>query len=76
MEQRNEWRRQLTVLIISFLAGWLGIDRFYQGQVEWGIVKLVTLGGFGVWYVIDLAMAAYNFGEIDRKMRESSATTN
>ena len=76
MEQRNEWRRQLTVLVISFLAGWLGVDRFYQGQVGWGVVKLITLGGFGVWYVVDLAIAAYDFGKTDRQMRESSARTS
>jgi len=76
MEQRNEWRRQLTILIMSFLAGYFGVDRFYKGQVGWGIVKLITLGGAGVWYVVDLAIAAYDFGKTDRQMRESSASSN
>jgi len=74
MEQRNKWRRQLTILIMSFLAGYLGVDRFYKGQVGWGIVKLITLGGAGVWYLVDLAIAAYDFGKTDRQMRESSAS--
>ena len=74
MEQRDEWKRRLIVLITSFLAGWLGVDRFYQGQVGWGIVKLITMGGFGVWYAVDLAIAAYEFGKTDRQMRESSAS--
>ena len=73
MEQRNEWRRQLTVLIMSFLAGYFGVDRFYKGQVGWGVVKLITLGGAGVWYLVDLAIAAYDFGEIDRQRRQPSA---
>lgn len=76
MEQRNEWRRQLTILIMSFVAGYFGVDRFYKGQVGWGIVKLITLGGAGVWYVVDLAIAAYDFGKTDRQMRESAASTN
>ena len=76
MEQRNEWRRQLTILIMSFLAGYLGVDRFYKGQVGWGVVKLITLGGAGVWYLVDLAIAAYDFGKTDRQMRESSASGN
>jgi len=76
MEQRNEWRRQLTILIMSFSAGYLGVDRFYKGQVGWGIVKLLTLGGGGIWYLVDLAIAAYDFGETDRQMRESSAGGN
>jgi TM2 domain-containing membrane protein YozV len=54
----------------------LGVDRFYQGQVAWGVVKLITMGGFGVWYVVDLAIAAYEFGKTDRQMRESSASTS
>jgi len=73
MEQRNKWRRQLTILIMSFLAGYFGVDRFYKGQVGWGIVKLITLGGAGVWYLVDLAIAAYDFGEIDRQMRQPPA---
>ena len=73
MEQRNEWRRQLTVLIMSFLAGYLGVDRFYKGQVGWGVVKLITLGGAGVWYLVDLAIAAYAFGKTDRQRGESAA---
>ncbi len=76
MEQRNKWRRQLTILIMSFSAGYLGVDRFYKGQVGWGIVKLITGGGAGIWYLVDLAIAAYDFGETDRQMRESSASGN
>jgi len=58
---------------MSFLAGYFGVDRFYKGQVGWGIVKLITLGGAGVWYLVDLAIAAYEFGKTDREMREPSA---
>ena len=74
MEQRNEWRRQLTVLVLSFVASYLGVDRFYKGQVGWGVVKLITAGGAGIWYLVDLAVAAYDFGKIDRQTRESSAS--
>ena len=73
MEQRNEWRRQLTILILCFLAGYFGVDRFYKGEVGWGIVKLITLGGAGVWYLVDLAIAAYDFGKIDRQRGQPSA---
>ena len=59
----DEWTHILIVLVISFLGGYLGLDRFYRGQVGWGIVKLITLGGAGIWYLVDLAIATYRFGK-------------
>lgn len=41
-------------LVISFLGGELGIDRFMLGDIGLGIVKLITCGGLGIWYIIDL----------------------
>jgi TM2 domain-containing membrane protein YozV len=42
-----------TVLIISILAGSLGIDRFMLGDTGVGVGKLITCGGFGIWTIID-----------------------
>ncbi len=64
METKREWQHQLNILIISFLAGYLGLDRFYRGEVALGVIKLITFGGFGVWYLVDLAIAAYRFGKV------------
>lgn len=33
--------------------GWLGIDRFLVGDVVAGVLKLITLGGLGLWQLID-----------------------
>lgn len=42
--------------ILALLLGTLGIDRFYLGKVGTGVLKLVTIGGLGVWALIDLIM--------------------
>jgi len=64
MEENKQWSRQLTLFIISITLGYLGFDRFYRGQVGLGVLKLVTLGAFGVWYIVDAAIAAYELGKI------------
>jgi len=49
-------RHFLAVFFLSFMWGSFGIDRFYLGKVWTGILKLVTLGGFGLWTLIDLVL--------------------
>lgn len=42
-----------TMLIVSILVGTLGVDRFLLGDVLIGIFKLFTLGGLGIFTIID-----------------------
>jgi len=49
-----ELRDPMMMLIISFFAGTFGVDRFLLGQVGMGVGKLLTLGGCGIWAIIDL----------------------
>ena len=48
----------VTALLLSLFLGTLGIDRFYLGYTGLGIAKLLTLGGFGIWALIDFIMIA------------------
>ncbi len=44
----------MVTVILSIFWGELGIDRFYVGDFGWGLLKLFTLGGFGIWWFIDI----------------------
>lgn len=41
-------------LLISIFLGGYGIDRMYIGDVGLGVIKLLTCGGCGVWWLVDL----------------------
>lgn len=42
-----------TALLFSIFTGVLGVDRFYLGYTVSVIIKLLTVGGFGIWALID-----------------------
>ncbi|MBI2546237.1 TM2 domain-containing protein [Candidatus Woesearchaeota archaeon] len=53
-------RKFLVALLLSIFLGSIGIDRFYMGLIGTGILKLLTLGGCGIWYIIDVILIATN----------------
>lgn len=53
MKSKKNW---LTTLLLSIFLGSLGVHRFYAGKIGTGILMLLTLGGCGIWYWIDLIM--------------------
>ena len=57
-QQVQSDKQKMTVLILCFCLGAFGAHRFYVGKMGTGILQLVTLGGLGIWALIDLIMIA------------------
>jgi TM2 domain-containing membrane protein YozV len=53
MSSAGQKDRQMTLLLCLFL-GVVGVHRFYTGHTAIGLVQLLTLGGCGIWTLIDL----------------------
>lgn len=53
MQMSGQRKSPTIALILSIFLGGLGIDRFYIGDIGLGIGKLLTLGGLGLWALID-----------------------
>jgi hypothetical protein len=61
-------RSRLAALLFCVFLGGLGIHRFYVGKVGTGIAMIFTLGGLGVWVLVDLiTIATGGFTDIDGK---------
>jgi TM2 domain-containing membrane protein YozV len=47
-------KSQIVALLLCWVLGIIGIHRFYLGYTWQGIVQILTLGGLGIWTLIDL----------------------
>ena len=47
-------KSKTPAILLCFFLGFLGFHRFYVGKIPTGILMLVTLGGLGIWQLIDL----------------------
>lgn len=53
-------KNKLILILLSYLLGVFGIDRMYLGCWGTGFIKLFTIGGLGIWYMIDLVLIIAN----------------
>ena len=49
-------KRILPAFLLCFFLGCFGAHRFYVGKIGTGILQLLTLGGLGIWALIDWIM--------------------
>ena len=50
-------KSRLAVTLLAFFLGVLGVHNFYLGKILFGVLQLLTAGGFGIWALIDFVMA-------------------
>ena len=62
-EQRNRW---IVCLLLCWFLGVFGVHRFYTGHTGTGVVQLLTLGGCGIWALIDfIVIVTGNFKDAE-----------
>jgi len=54
-------RSWYIALLLAVFLGWFGLDRFYIGRYKAGWLKLITLGGLGIWYLLDIILIASEY---------------
>ncbi len=56
-EVRVSDKSRLAVTLFAFFLGMFGAHRWYLGKTGTAIAMLLTLGGLGVWALVDFIMA-------------------
>jgi TM2 domain-containing membrane protein YozV len=72
VEERGRWLDSLkqnvawsemnwwTTFVLSVFLGVFGVDRFYLGSPVLGVFKLITAGGAGFWWLLDVILLCAN----------------
>ena len=47
-------KSKTTAILLCLFLGFIGVHRFYLGYTLFGVIQLLTLGGLGIWSLIDL----------------------
>lgn len=69
-------RNPVVIFGFSLFLGYFGVDRFLLGQVFLGILKLITIGGFGIWVLVDWFLIAGTTREKNLEIARLISTNN
>lgn len=59
MKNRNVSNKSwIVTLLLCIFLGYLGGHRFYVGKIGTGILWMLTVGLFGIGYIVDLLLIA------------------
>lgn len=58
MTERSE-KKRLTAFLLCLFLGPFGLHRFYVHKIGTGILQIVTIGGLGIWTLVDLLMIIF-----------------
>jgi len=71
--QGLDLKSPMTMMIIAWFGGSLGVDRFMLGDTGLGVAKLLTVGGCGIWALVDLFTAQSRTREFNfKKFQEAT----
>ncbi len=51
-------KSRLVALVLCLVIGTFGVHRFYVGKIGTGVLQIFTLGGLGIWALVDLILIA------------------
>ena len=49
-------KSRLVALLLCFFLGVIGVHRFYVGKIGTGVLMILTIGGLGIWALVDMIM--------------------